>query len=40
MVAAFVPGQFAGSYPFILDPDYPAIGDKESSPATQAVLSG
>jgi len=29
-------GQFAGPYPFLLDPEYPAFGDKESAPATHA----
>ena len=29
-------GQFAGPYPFLLDPDYPAFGDKASAPATHA----
>lgn len=29
-------GQFAGPYPFRLDPDYPAFGDKESAPLAHA----
>src|SRR5262249_19043855 len=33
---AFI-GNFAGPYPFLLDPDYPAFGDKESAPATHAT---
>ncbi|SJZ39523.1 3',5'-cyclic AMP phosphodiesterase CpdA [Enhydrobacter aerosaccus] len=32
---AFI-GAFAGPYPFLLDPDYPAFGDKESAPLTHA----
>jgi 3',5'-cyclic AMP phosphodiesterase CpdA len=32
---AFV-GKFSGPHPFLLDPDYPAYGDKESAPATHA----
>jgi Icc protein len=27
-------GKFAGPYPFLLDPDYPAFGDKASAPMT------
>lgn len=27
-------GSFSGPLPFLLDPDYPAFGDKESAPAT------
>ena len=29
-------GQFAGPYPFLLDPDYPAFGDTESAPLAHA----
>jgi len=32
---AFI-GEFAGPYPFVMDPDYPAIGDKAAAPATHA----
>ncbi len=27
-------GNFAGPYPFLLDPEYPAFGDKASAPMT------
>ncbi len=30
---AFI-GQFAGPYPFLLDPDYPGFKDKDAAPAT------
>ena len=33
---AFI-GSFSGPHPFLLDPDYPAFGDKESAPATHKV---
>jgi hypothetical protein len=33
---AFV-GSFSGPHPFLLDPDYPAFGDKGSAPATHKV---
>jgi 3',5'-cyclic AMP phosphodiesterase CpdA len=34
---AFI-GKFAGPYPFLLDPDYPAFKDKKAAPATHAGL--
>ena len=33
---AFI-GSFSGPHSFLLDPDYPAFGDKESAPATHAA---
>jgi len=30
-------GKFAGPYPFLLDPDYPAFGDKKSAPAAHGM---
>jgi len=33
---AFI-GSFSGPHPFLLDPDYPAFGDKASAPATHKV---
>jgi 3',5'-cyclic AMP phosphodiesterase CpdA len=33
---AFI-GSFSGPHPFLLDPDYPAFGDKSSAPATHKM---
>jgi 3',5'-cyclic AMP phosphodiesterase CpdA len=35
---AFI-GQFSGPHPFLLDPDYPAFGDKESAPMSHAAAT-